>query len=425
MPVSRAAGQVLVSPIVSPIVSSIVASIVALLASGCAPAAQVERESDYLYLWVASTDTTAPDFLATVDVTTGGARYGQVVATLPVPGRRNVPHHTEHQLAPDRQLFANGFGSGRTFIFDLSRPDSARIAGDFTDLAGYMHPHSFILMPNGNRLGTFQMRHEGNEMTPGGLVEITPAGQMVRASAPQPDAIDPATRVYSGAVVEALDRIVTTTTDMDGDAPASRQVQIWRLSDLALLHTIVLPDGPTGGESMYTAEPRLLDDGRTVLVSTFNCGLYLLSGIETDAPAGKLVASFPRKAEQNCAIPVVRGHHYLVTVPAYSGVVSLDISDPSKPREVGRVTFDSTDVPHWISMAPDGRRVVVTGYGAMRHRVELVHFDSTTGALTRDTLFRDAGATTSGVRMDNKSWPHGGTAAGVPHGAVFARPGTP
>ena len=111
-----------------------------------------------------------------------------------------------------------------------------------------------------------------------------------------------------------------------------------------------------------------------------------------------------------------------MTVPAYSGVVSLDISDPSKPYEVGRVTFDSTDVPHWISLAPDGRRVVVTGYGSMQHRVELVHFDSTTGALTRDTLFRDAGAATPGVRTDNKTWPHGGSAAGVPHGAVFGRP---
>jgi WD40 repeat protein len=231
--------------------------------------------------------------------------------------------------------------------------------------------------------------------------------------------------VYSGAVVEALDRIVTTTTDMDGDSPASRQVQIWRLSDFALLHTIVLPDGALGGESMYTAEPRLLADGKTVLVSTFNCGLYLLDGIETETPSGQLVASFPRKENESCAIPVVRGNHYVVTVPAYAGVVSLDISDPSKPREVSRVSFDSTDVPHWISMSADGRRIVVTGYESMKHRVELLHFEAATGALSRDTLFRDAGAATLGVRLDNKNWPHGGTAAGIPHGAVFSRPTAP
>ena len=392
-----------------------------VLAAACTPAA-APAPTEQLYLWVASSDSTQADFLATLDVTEGSARYGQVINTRPVPGRKNGPHHTEHELAPDRQLFANGFGAGRTFIFDLSKPEAPRFAGDFTERAGYGHPHSFILMPNGNRLGTFHMQHDASGMRPGGLVELTPKGEVVRSSAPQPASIDPATRVYSAAVVESLDRIVSTTTDMDGDSPASRQVQIWRLSDLALLHTIVLPDGALGGESMYTAEPRLLADGRTVLVSTFNCGLYLLEGIETESPSGRLVSSFPRKENESCAIPVVRGNHYIVTVPAYSGVVSLDISDPSAPREVSRVSFDSTDVPHWISMSPDGGRIVVTGYGSMQHRVELLRFNEATGALTRDTLFRDAGASIPGVRMDNKSWPHGGTAAGVPHGAVFSRP---
>lgn len=391
------------------------------LAAACKPAA-APAPTEQLYLWVASTDTLQADFLATVDVTEGSAQYGQVINSLPVSGRHNSPHHSEHELAPDRQLFANGFGSGRTFIFDLTQPEAPRIAGDFTERASYAHPHSFILMPNGNRLGTFHMLHDSSGMRPGGLVELTPKGEVVRSSAPQPSSIDPATRVYSAAVVESLDRIVSTTTDMDGDSPASRQVQIWRLSDLALLHTIVLPDGPLGGESMYTAEPRLLADGRTVLVSTFNCGLYLLEGIETETPSGRLVSSFPRKEKESCAIPVVRGNHYVVTVPAYAGVVSLDISNPSSPREVSRVSFDSTDVPHWISMSPDGARIVVTGYGSMLHRVELLHFDQVTGALSRDTLFRDAGAATPGVRMDNKTWSHGGSAAGVPHGAVFSRP---
>jgi hypothetical protein len=391
------------------------------LAAACTP----NPPAEHLYLWVASADTTQPDFLATLDVTSGSARYGQVVGTVPVPGRANGPHHTDHELAPDRQLFANGFRAGRTWVFDLSKPEAPRITADFTDMAGYGHPHSFILMQNGNRLGTFQMQHDSTGMRPGGLVELTPAGAVVRSSAPQPASVDAETRVYSAAVVESLDRIVTTTTDMHADSPASRQVQIWRLSDFALLHTIVLPDGSTGGESMYTAEPRLLADGKTVLVSTFNCGLYLLDGIETDSPSGRLVASFPRKEDENCAIPVARGNHYVVTVPAYSGVVSLDISDPSKPREVSRVSFDSTDVPHWISMSADGRRLVVTGYESMKHRVELLHFDPSTGALSRDTLFRDAGAATPGVRLDNKSWPHGGTSAGVPHGAVFSRPAAP
>src|SRR5687767_10631056 len=80
-------------------------------------AAQSAPAREYLYLWTASADSMQPDFLAVLDVTEDSTRYGRLVATLPVPGFQNLPHHTEHELPPDRQLFANGFGSGQTFIF--------------------------------------------------------------------------------------------------------------------------------------------------------------------------------------------------------------------------------------------------------------------------------------------------------------------
>jgi hypothetical protein len=173
---------------------------------------------------------------------------------------------------------------------------------------------------------------------------------------------------------------------------------------------------------MLTAEPRVLADGRTVLVSTFNCALYLMEGLDTDAPSGRLVASFPRKQGAYCAIPVVAGDYYLVTVPAWSAVVSLDISDPAAPREVSRLTLDSDDVPHWIAISPDRRRVVVTGYGAMKNRVLIARFDPATGRLSLDERFREEGAVEPGFRFDHRTWPHGGSAAGIPHGAVFSRP---
>jgi hypothetical protein len=266
------------------------------------------------------------------------------------------------------------------------------------------------------------MRHEQGRMVPGGLVELTADGRLVRSMSADAPGLDSTTRVYSAGVVPALDRIVTTTTDMHGRSPASRQLQIWRLSDLTLLHTITLPDGPAGEESMMTAEPRVLNDGRTVLVSTFSCGLYLMQGLEGESPEGRLVASFPRKAKTYCAIPVVAGHYYLVTVPAWSAVVSLDISDPAAPREVSRVTLGPDDVPHWISMSEDRRRVVLTGYGELKHRVLIARFDSTTGRLSLDERFREPGARVPGFRMDDKTWPHGGNAKGIPHGSVFGRP---
>ena len=387
-----------------------------------APLRAAQSPASYLYLWTASADTTQPDFLAVLDVTEDSTRYGRLVTTLPVPGRRNVPHHTEHELAADHLLFANGFASGNTFIFDVRNPAAPRLAGQFGDLAGYSHPHSYLPLPNGNLLATFQMRHDSSGMTPGGLVEVTRAGRVIRSSSANAPGLDPGLRVYSAGIVTPLDRIVTTTTDMDPGRIPSREIQIWRLSDLKLLHTITLPNGPEGTESRYTAEPRVLSDGRTVLVSTFSCGLYLLSGLEGNAPSARLVSSFPKKQGGFCAIPVVVGRYYLVTVPAWSAVVALDISDPSAPREVSRVSLGPDDIPHWISVSPDHRRVVVTGYGTLRNRVVIARFDPATGALSLDQRFREPGATEPGFRMDDKTWPHGGNAKGIPHGAVFSRP---
>jgi hypothetical protein len=274
-------------------------------------------------------------------------------------------------------------------------------------------------VPNGNVLATFQMQHDSLGIAPGGLAELTNRGRLVRYASANLAGVDRRIRPYSAVIIPKLDRIVTTTTDMVGDAEIA-SIQLWRLSDLQLLKTFDLPQGPRGDEALLTAEPRLLADGRTVLVSTFDCGLYLLRGLDGPSPAGQLVASFPRKKGTYCAVPLIAGHSYLVTVPAWNAVVSLDISNPAKPREVSRLVLGDKDVPHWIAIEPSHRRVVITGYGDLNHRVVLANFDETTGRLTIDERFRDRGSNDSGMRMDNKSWSHSGKYPGIPHGAVFS-----
>jgi hypothetical protein len=377
--------------------------------------------SEYLYLWTASADSSGPDFLAVYDIRDHAkdARYGALVTTVAVPGRANGPHHTEHDMPADNRLFANGFRSGQSFVFDLTNPRVPRVAEQFGDMAGLMHPHSFWRLPNGNLLSTFQMQHDSGGMAPGGVAELTPRGTLVRSSSANRAPGSRSDRPYSAAILNDIDRVVVTTTDMD-KADSTRNVQLWRLSDLSLQHTIVLPDGPQF-EGYRSAEPRVLADGKTVLVSTFNCGLFLLDGLTTPTPSARMVASFPRKPGTSCAVPVVAGKYYLITVPAWSAVVSLDVSDPSHPREVSRVTLGPDDVPHWIGIEPNHRRVVITGYQAMKTRVLLATFNATTGALALDERFRAEGSAEVGMRMENTTWPHGGNGPGIPHGAVFSR----
>jgi hypothetical protein len=366
--------------------------------------------SDRLFVWTAAADSTQPDFLAVLDVRATGDRYGSLVTRLHVPGVRNGPHHTEHEMPGDGLLFANGFRTGQTYVFDLSKPDAPRLAAQLGDLAGYSHPHTYTRLPSGNLLVAFQMGHDASGMRPGGLVEMTPRGQVIRSSSAFGPGVPRGARTYSLVAVPALDRVVSTTTDMDDANPhLSREVQIWRLSDLALLRTIELPPGPRGDEADLTAEPRLLSDGRTVVVTTFSCGIYLLQGLEGDSPSGRLVTSFPRTKETWCAIPVVSGHHLIITVQSYPAVVSLDFSNPAAPRELDRLMLPVGWIPHWLGLEPNGRRLVLTGKGGMTDRVLLLTHDAASGAIRVDERFREEGDSVPGLRM-----------SGVPHGAVFS-----
>lgn len=387
------------------------------LVTACGPAdqdattAEITPSSDHLFVWTAGADSTQPDYLAVLNVQPEDERYGSLVATLPVPGVRNRPHHTEHEMAEGGLLLANGFATGQTYIFDLNTPDAPQLAAQVGELDGYSHPHSYIRLANGNVLAAFQMRHDSAGAMPGGLVEMTSRGELIRSSPAFGPGVPRGARTYSLAVVPALDRVISTTTDMDHENPhLAREIQVWRLSDLALLHTFALPPGPRGDEADFTAEPRVLSDGRTVVVSTFSCGLYLLDGLDGDTPGARLVATFPRSEDTWCAIPVVSGRHLMITVPSYPAVVSLDMTDPAAPREVGRATLPEGWIPHWLALEPNSQRLVLTGYGAMMNRVVMLSHDSTAGALAIDGRFREEGATEPGIRL-----------AGVPHGAVFSR----
>ena len=134
-------------------------------------------------MWAGDADSVESDFLAVIDVRPGSATYARVVSTLPVGAGGTRPHHTEHQLESDRLLFANGFRAGRTFRFDLTRPDRPRLLGSFTELGGFGFPHSFVRLPGGHMLATFQGRGASN-VPPGGLVELDRQGHLARSMPP-------------------------------------------------------------------------------------------------------------------------------------------------------------------------------------------------------------------------------------------------
>ena len=188
-------------------------------------------QKDYLYVWAGDSAQKASDFLAVVDANARSPKYGTVVASLPTGVSGTHPHHTEATLAADGHLLANGFHTGQTWVFDLTTPTAPKIMTSFGDLAGYSHPHTYLRLANGNILTTFQYKAEPNAAAPmhmvadttkdvehptGGLVEMDERGTVIRSASAVDSAIaDKRIFPYSVVEIPALDRIVSTTTDMD------------------------------------------------------------------------------------------------------------------------------------------------------------------------------------------------------------------
>ena len=391
----------------------------------------------YLFLWAGDADQKASDFLAVIDANPTSAHYGTIVASIQTGVAGSHPHHTEHEMPNNGHLLANGFHAGRTWLFDLTQPLQPRILTSFDDVAGYSHPHTFIRLADGHVLTTFQYQaglgaslHESEhdptthtiEHSIGGLVEMDERGRPFRSGSASDSAIEDK-RIYPYSVLPmpAIDRAVSTTTDMDqaDTGQTSNWLQFWRLSDLTLLRSIALKPGPRGDENRLTGEPRLLPDGQSVYIHTFTCGLYLLRGVDRVEPTISFVRGFEGV---DCGVPILTGHYWLQTVSEAHALIALDIADPEHPREASRVTVGDDERPHWISIDPTGRRIVLNSGGyAKGNRLFLVNFDPAGGNLSVDEQFRDADSLRAGINLTGKMWPHGFGGTVVPHGTVFSR----
>jgi hypothetical protein len=366
----------------------------------------------YLFVWAGDAAGQQTDFLAVIDASPSSPRYGQLLTTIATDQPTKLVHHTEYVMPAGGILFANDHNAGRTFLFDLRDPMHPRIAGSFTDVAGYMHPHSYLRLPDQNILSTFQHGHDG-----GGLVELDQNGKYLRsASADDPAHPGVFYCPYSVVLLPEIDRALSTNSSMSEFEPSGTTYQIWRLSDLKLLKTAFFAPSPQLTAHIDPEEPRRAPDG-SVFVQTFSCGLEHVTGIATDNPKAALVYRFPGGA---CGVPTIVGHYLVEGIPAIHGIIALDISNPDKPVEVSRLSFPGNYLAHWTGWDAATSRIVVTPGPYSIHRLYLVRLDQATGKLTADDAFHDKDGQ-PGFSFDNRAWPQGWTGSATPHGAVFSR----
>jgi hypothetical protein len=361
------------------------------------------------------------DFIVVLDADLRSATYGSVLGSrdVGVPGR--MAHHTELTAPDGHPLFASDYMTGQIFLLDFSRPLAPRTVARIDSVPGFRRPHSFARRQNGNVIASMQNGDGRTAGDPGGLAEFDPSGALVRTSSAR-DPRFPGARIRPNGVelMPAIDRIVTTSMPMDDEQTAD-VVQIWRLSDLRLLHTISMPRSAGDSIGSLPYDARALADGRTAMLNTYYCGLYRLSDLETDAPRIALVHVLRGAHMEGCAVAGVVGHYWVVPSAYGHEMVSLDVADAEHPVEVSTLHTDSTFLPHWIAVDPRSDRLVVTGADEGETRVFIVRIDRATGRLSFDEHFRDTAAARPGVGFDGRTWPHGRVTHVIAHGAVFGR----
>ena len=218
-------------------------------ANGCAG----RRPGHYLFAWAGDRAGKGEDFIAVIDADPASVDYGRLVASAASGIRTQQVHHTEYWMPESGLLFANDHMAGRTVVMDVRDPLHPRVHASFGDIGGFSHPHSFLRLPNGHVLASFQveghMDHETHTAVPatdvapakgvhGGIVEMDDEGRLVRAaSTADPSRRDDLLMAYSVLPLPDMDRVIVTNSSMREEDPNGHTYQVFRLSDLKRLST--------------------------------------------------------------------------------------------------------------------------------------------------------------------------------------------
>lgn len=376
--------------------------------------------SRYLYVWAGTGHDSTPgaSMITVLDANPASATYGAILSALTVDSAGRMPHHSEFALPAKGPLFVNDFTGDKSFLVDFSNPAAPRLAGQITAPPGFRQVHSFDRLANGNVIATMQFGDGKIAGDAGGIAEFDAQGKLVRTGSSRDSAFPGAKiRTYGLTILPAIDRVVTSSSPMGMERTAN-VVQVWRLSDLTLLKTLQVPAVQGDSAHMFPFELRTLADGRTVLMNTYYCGFFRVTGIDAE-PRIERVLTLPLPENIGCSVPLIVGKLMIMPIAYAHRFATIDISDPAHPREVSSFATDSTFFPHWIAGDPNSDRVVFTDQGDGPPRVMMARLDATTGGLTWDERFRDAGASMPGINYTRTSWPNGVKGMAMPHAALF------
>jgi hypothetical protein len=396
--------------------------------------AAAEESSRYLLVFAGDDWKTKPwseDFLATFDLSNG-----RVIGTTPIGLSGSMPHHMEYELpARGSYLWANAHHSEETLLLDWSNPAKVKIVKRLKPPPPFRFTHDFRRLSDGAMMVGF-LRSEGaspeagDDTIPGnhgGIAEYRADGTLVRTASAAAAGLPHPVRPYSFLEIDGGRRLVTTSAAMMEKSSAD-VVQIWRRSDLKLLHTLVVPPGidaagkavPAAAGSPFSA--KTMTDG-SILVSTYGCGFYRLTGAEGDHPKLTHVLTVSPEAEAekrgSCGVPTLVGRWWVHPIGKEGRVATFDVSDPSNVLEAASLSIAEGFAPHWTASDPKSDRIVVGAEAGMEEAMVILRLDKATGALRFDDKLADGKGRKGFLDFAREEWPHGKTGPAWGHAALF------
>jgi selenium-binding protein 1 len=345
----------------------------ATLLLGTAQIARAEdhekKEGKFLLVCAGDQARKTPDFLAVVDFDDESPNYGKVIATAPLPepgATGNEFHHIG--LSADGKVVACGGllsvlkGQKEIFFWDVSNPVTPKfIAAADPPLSAITD--EFHALPEGGFLVTMMGGAQGH--APGRVAEFDHRLNLLREHPENPpqDGFNPhgiSMRPEINLMVTSDFVCPSTTLDaVPGNVDFRGSVRVWNLRRREIVRTINIPGA--GG----TIDVKLIPhdhSARGFTAGMLDDHLYLLDTRRGTAQAVFDFASIAKGGWPQLMRVTDDGRRLFVSMNQAGKVVMFDVSNPDQPRVLKVLDLGANSGPHYITLTPDEKRLVISDY---------------------------------------------------------------
>jgi hypothetical protein len=326
-------------------------------------------EPRYLFVCAGDQARKSPDFLAVLNFDEDSPDYGKVIAQAPLPepgATGNEFHHIG--LSTDGRVVACGGllsalkGQKEVFFWDVSDPGAPKFifAADpplsaITD--------EFHALPEGGFLVTMMGDAMGH--APGRVAEFDHQLNLIHEHPDNPpdDGFNP----HGIAIRPEINLMVTsdficpsTTLDaVPGGLELRGSVRVWDLKRREILRTISIPNaGGTIDVKLIPGDPQ----ERGFTAGMLDDHLYLLNTRQGTARPVFDFASIAKGGWPQLMRVTSDARKLFISMNQAGKVVMLDISNPDGPRVLKVLDLGTGSGPHYITLTPDEKRLIISDY---------------------------------------------------------------